>query len=31
MQFLKREAEQLFDMQFNLRAFLSGRAMFRWK
>jgi hypothetical protein len=28
MQFLKKEAEQLFDMQFNLRAFLSGRAMF---
>jgi len=28
MQFLKKEAEQMFDMQFNLRSFLSGRAMF---
>ena len=28
MQFLKGEAEDLFDMQFNLRGFLSGRALF---
>jgi ribonucleoside-diphosphate reductase alpha chain/ribonucleoside-triphosphate reductase len=28
MEFLKREAEQMFDIQFNLRGFLSGRALF---
>ena len=28
MQFLKKDAEQLFDAQFNLRGFLSGRALF---
>jgi len=28
MRFLKKDAEQLFDAQFNLRGFLSGRALF---